>query len=61
MNKFMCAYLVTSFIFLGLHPQHMEVLSSQARGQIGAAAARLCHSNAGTEPHLQPTSQLIAT
>ena len=30
---------------------------------IGAAAARLCqsHSNAGSEPHLQPTPQLMAT
>ena len=28
--------------------------SSQARGEIGAAAANLCHShiNAGSEPHL---------
>ena len=36
---------------------------SQARGQIGATAAGLHHShnNAGSEPHLQPTSQLTAT
>ena len=34
--------------------------SSQARGQIRAAAAGLCHShsNAGSEPHLQPMTQL---
>ena len=34
----------------------------QARGQIGAPAAGLhhSHSNAGSEPHLQPTSQLMA-
>ena len=36
---------------------------SQARGPIGAVAASLCqsHSNAGSEPHLQPTPQLMAT
>ena len=36
---------------------------SQARGHIGAAAASLrqSHSNAGSEPHLQPTPQLMTT
>ena len=37
---------------------------SQARGQIGAAAAGLHHNHsnkAGSEPHLQPTPQLTAT
>ena len=36
---------------------------SQARGLIGATAASLhhSHSNARTEPHLRPTSQLMAT
>ena len=36
---------------------------SQARGRIGAVAAglRQSHSNARSEPHLQPTSQLTAT
>ena len=36
---------------------------SQARGRIGAAAASLhqSHSNAGSEPRLQPTPQLTAT
>ena len=36
---------------------------SQARGQIGATAAGLCHchSNAGSEPSLQPLPQLMAT
>ena len=35
---------------------------SQARHQIGAAAAGLHHrhSNSGSEPHLVPTSQLAA-
>ena len=37
----------------------MAYRSSQARGQIGAAAASLhhSHSNTGSEPHLQPTPQ----
>ena len=36
--------------------------SSQARGQIGAAAASLLHShsNSGSKPRLQPTPQLTA-
>ena len=36
---------------------------SQARGRIGAAATSLrqSHSNAGSEPHLQPTPELTAT
>ena len=36
--------------------------SSQARGRMGAAAAGQCHShsNSGSEPHLQPTPQLMA-
>ena len=36
---------------------------SQARGRIGAVAARLrqSHSNAGSEPCLWPTPQLTAT
>ena len=34
---------------------------SQARGQVGAIAATLCHSHAGSEPHLQPTPQFTAT
>ena len=35
--------------------------SSQARRQIGAAAASLCHShsNVGSEPRLQPTPQPV--
>ena len=36
---------------------------SQARGLIEAVATGLCqsHSNAGSEPHLQPTPQFMAT
>ena len=35
--------------------------SSQARGQIGTAAADLCHSNKRSKPCLWPTPQLTAT
>ena len=34
---------------------------SQARGLIGAAAASLRHSHARSEPHMQPTPQLMTT
>ena len=53
--------LSLSFCFLGPHLQHMEVPGLE--GLIGATAAGLCHghSNAGSEPHMWPTSQLTAT
>ena len=46
--------------FVGLLPAAYE--GSQARGLIGAPATSLCwsHSNAGSEPRLQPTPQLMA-
>ena len=36
--------------------------TSQAKGRIGAVASGLCHShsNARSEPHLQPTPQFTA-
>ena len=55
------------FFFFGLfafsRATHSAYGVSQARGQIGAVAAGLCqsHSNAGSEPCLQPTPQLTAT
>ena len=41
----------------------MAYRGSQTRGQIGATTASLqySHSNAGSEPHLQATPQLMAT
>ena len=39
----------------------MAYRDSQARGQIGATAAGLHHSNAGSKPRLQPASQLTAS
>ena len=49
------------FLFIWLHPQHMEVLG--ARGQIGGAALGLCHSHSHTRStmHLQTTLQLKTT
>ena len=43
--------------FLGPHP--WQYGGSQARGQIRATAASLCHNNAGSEPRLQPTQQVM--
>ena len=53
--------VVVFFSFLRAIPAGYR--SSQARGQILAAAAVLCYSpsNARSEPHLQPTLQLMAT
>ena len=41
----------------------MAYRSSQARGRIGAIAVGLhhSHSNVGSDPHLQPTPQFMAT
>ena len=50
------------FFFLIFKAVHMAYESSWARGQIGAAAAGLHHSQRDTrpEPHLQPMPELIA-
>jgi len=57
--------LVFLFVFVFLpfsSATSMAYGDSQARGLIGAVAAGLCqsHSNAGSEPRLQPTPQLTA-
>ena len=52
------------FLFLSfLGPEPAAYGSSQARGLIGAVAARLCHSysNVGSELYLRPIPQLTAT
>ena len=46
------------FFFFFFMTTPMAYGSSQARGLIGAAAAGLHHSSAGSELHLQPTPQL---
>ena len=58
---FFCLFFGFVFVFLG--PQLVAYGGSQARGRIWAIAAGLYHrhSNAGSEPSLQPTPQLRAT
>ena len=65
-NKIICMYTrlfsfsFSSSFFFRSTPVAYE--SFQARGQIGDAAAGLCHShsNAISKLHLQPTPQLMA-
>ena len=64
---FVCYFLMTRFrlfqLFFFLFLATLAAYGrSWARGRIGAVAAGLCHShsNARTEPHLQPTPQLVA-
>ena len=56
-------HLDLSFFFFLFRATHAAYESSQARGRIGAVAAGLhhSHSNIGSEPHLPPTPQVIAT
>ena len=53
----------TFFFFFSFRAAPAACGSSQARGQIKAAATGLyhSHSNSGSELHLQPTPQLTAT
>ena len=53
-------FLFFSFVFLRAAPEAYG--SSPARGLIGAVATSLhqSHSNTISEPHLQPTPQLMA-
>ena len=51
------------FFFCLFRATPMTYGGSQAKGRIGAVAARLrqSHSNLGSEPCLQPTPQFMAT
>ena len=62
-NVFSLAYTQPFFFFWLFRATPMANDSSQARGQIRAVAADLCHShrNTGSEPCLQPALQLTAT
>ena len=55
--------MYTYILFLPFRAAPAVYISSPAGGWIGAAAALPCHShsNMGSEPHLQPTPQLMAT
>ena len=64
-NKNNNTYLVYLFIFCLFAFSRAAPVAyggSQARGLIRAIAARLCHSHSNnrSEPHLQPTPQLMA-
>ena len=48
------------FVFLGSHPWHMEVPRLEVESELQAASLLHSHSNMGSEPCLQPTSQLTA-
>ena len=54
------SFLFFFFVLLGLHPRQYG--GSQARGRIRAVVTGLhhSHSKARYEPHLGPTSQLMA-
>ena len=56
-------FLVFIYLFIFVRATPTAHGGSQARGQIGATAASLYHShiNAGSEPLLGPTPQLMAT
>ena len=51
------------FFFFFFKSAHAAYVRSQARGQVGAAAASLhhSHSNAGSKQHLRPTPHRTAT
>ena len=55
-------YFCLFFFFLFLLATPVAYGGSQARGRIGAVdtSLRPSHSNAGSEPRLQPTPQLTA-
>ena len=50
--------LLLVFLFLGLQVQHMEVPRLGVESELQLHHS---HSNARSEPHLQPTPQLAAT
>ena len=58
---YVCMYLFI-YLFIYFRATLLAYGGSQARGQIGATAARLpdTHNNEGSEPHLGPTLQLMA-
>ena len=60
-NSWFFFFVVFIFVFSMAAP--MAYGDFRARGLIGATATSLCqsHSNMGSEPHLQPTPQLVAT
>ena len=62
-GNFYLIYLFIYYLFSLFRAAPGAHVGSQARGRIGVAVAGLhqSHSNMGSEPHLQPTPQLMAT
>ena len=67
-SVFLLSLSIMSFLFVCLFFAFSRATpeaygGSQARGLIGAVATDLhhSHSNAGSEPHLRPRPQLVAT
>ena len=62
-NKYLVCLFIYVCIYFLLRATPVAYGGSKARGQIGAAAARLhhSHSNVGSELHLRPTWQLVVT
>ena len=58
----MMSYVTLSYLFFFFRATSEAYGCSQARGQIEAVAAGLCHSlsHVGSEPLLRPTRQLVA-
>ena len=56
----MCVVFVCVFVFCLLRATPEASGGSQARGQIRAVGLHHSHSNAGSEPLLQPTPQLTS-
>ena len=54
-------FIFFSFCFLGPYPRHMEVPGLRVELEIQLPAYHHNHSNAGSEPRLQPTPQFMAT
>ena len=49
------------FVFFRAAPWHMEVPRLGVKSELLATSLRHSHSHAGSEPHLQPTPQLMTT
>ena len=50
---------VDIFVFLGPHPQHMEVPRLEVQTELLPPSLHQSHSNARSKPRLQPTPQLM--
>ena len=58
----LCSFLLLLFFFFCFYLFRASpgaYACFQGRGQIGAAATSLCHSNAGYKPHIRPIAQFM--